>query len=234
MKKLGDDLTKKYAYPVAVEVASIFNQMLRPGGTQNIGVTGKASKNFYIDYTKGDWPGKGTYNVVEGDDTVANKLIREGIKPHVRQDIRVLRLWAATKGIRLQDQDTSEITVKPYLQTITAKYKSGKVSKYARSRAGKKEQANKALYKMRSALWASGTDRAPADGRQGAAWFPKFPKGKGRFDYVVYMFSRPHYQSRIEQAGVRATDQMSDAVIGYLGGGRKRNLSFRTSHINFK
>lgn len=228
----ANELTKSAGHEVAEDALKRLHYILKPGGTADVGATGGASKNFEVQMVD---VGNGIikWQIIEGGATPANAYIREGIPPGYKADRMTLFGWAKIRGIELvhpreyhqEGPPTGKAIVQKLVEPGTGKSRKGNIykrkgyirSKYtakANPKFTPKQITSAALSAMARVLQKYGTERPKAN------WFPKYPSGQGRFDYVVYNFMR--HKNYYEQSTVRAAGILSGGIIEYLGSGRIR------------
>jgi hypothetical protein len=247
-KEFSNRVTEDRAGVVVSTILERIRKLLAPkseGGTQNIGVTGAASRNFVVQLKK---PAVGyvTYEITEGSATPANQIIREGMGP-IQVSMNTLRRWAMEKGIELyhplerdpdrRKSDSGVAKIFRFQAGYQRKSKSGKITKVAASyhsrniREGtdkkftSKQIATGALAAIRNALAKFGTDR------EGANWFDKYPKGQGRFNYIGYAFYQ--HDTMFERAAGMAGEEVARALVEYLDtGGERMRYGFKNYNAN--
>lgn len=234
LAKYADILTSNSAKRIAEGARKRLQYWLSKGGPYNIGASGRASENFQV--LAGTMQAGGKYvtgriswDVVEGESTPANALIRRGI-PAVGFEnrssipIRDLKRWIAEKGISVvppdvysgrkagQPGDTGgAVLVRP----------GGRIKNpYARSLPFRKRKTEEALYAIRTVLAKYGTFRI------GSNWWTMspYPKRQGRFDYPAYLLK---FSEVFWSEARQASRDIAGFIVDYITSGRKTGFGVR-------
>lgn len=236
LERLADEETENKGFEIAKYIHSKLRHYLSPsftlpGGNHPVGAFGFARDNINIRVGKGDVSGSATAGktviyIEEGDDTPANRIIREGMEP-TKVPIDTLRKWAVQKGMNLQSKRGDPSTTERLHKVSAYTTKSGKeVQGYIRGRNGSRKRADRALYAIQKVLQLYGTDRAPVDNNEGPNWYPLRPKNKGRFDYIQELqISENRTLSRMSMEAGR---NVMNTLIENLQSGRKKGWGGRT------
>jgi len=196
-------LTEKKLRPVAEYALKRMQKSISKSGEYKIGASNTSSENLFIRGVRTD-QSSFAWEIYEGDNSqAANWYIRGGIGKRAYPDIKDLRLWAARKGLSLGKTQSTDDRNRDKMSFIQSSSKRGKI--YGRSKS-RKDEANAALYRIRSALYAQGTNRA------GSWWMQK--TGKSYFDYIRFVLKSTHsFQAQMRNA----SDKLGGAVASYLG-----------------
>lgn len=234
--KFAEETNLTAGREIAETIVERLRNMLKPGGSQDVGASGKASENFEIRQGK-RFKGS-TFNAIEeGTKTDANMLIRTGLKPGHWTSLAKIKTWADMRGIKLvhpstlnpQNELNKELLGLAGTESVTRQNRSGSKTTYARSKRGKKNVINAALSAIRYAIKVAGTERKAEEGRKGANWMTKYPSGEGRFQYFAYLFM--FNRNRLEENVADASTYAIEAYITYLAGGGKLTRDSRRLEI---
>jgi len=165
-----------------------FSEVLEPGAEEDVGASGAASEN--INWRDVSTSQEVVFEVYEGSATIANRMIRQGIRKGIKVPYATLRTWAANKGLRLYYDYKNERTPEAVLDRFTSKngvaYERsrwfGRVGIKPNSALKPSMLTKKAIYAIRTALYKEGTNRP------GANWYNLPPSGAGRFNYKNHVF----------------------------------------------
>lgn len=232
-----DRLTERAGKSIADSIHRKMSGWLAPGHKYNIGASGAASANFNLVLNK-PAVGRITWEIVEGNATKANQLIREGIPEGYKADVRFLKAWVGRKIGHVEHPDTYGMTEDDLVSTGMERkagrieYRSGyqyrhrkgslvKVKEYGRRAAGLEDAVIAAVHAMKNALKSSGSFRPPGDGRKGANWYTNspYPKKRGRFDYFAYMAKQRNVLNSLTMA---AGSSVASSIVDYIRTGRKK------------
>jgi hypothetical protein len=236
-----NQLTSDAGEAIARVAEKRMSEMLAPGHKYNVGASGKASQNFRVEKVSSEYAlGQVAWAVIEGEATPANAAIRTGIKPGQVPSIAALRRWAALKHIPFYDprdadkaaQGQSHRRVR-YIKTRPDDKRYSEPRPYRIGVKGDWKRTdekifNRALYAIQRALYKHGTERGPNPPRRGANWYPLYPSGRGRFDYVAWTVKQEGYFQREVNQSASITVQ---AFIDYLASGRKRAFQGKTFYV---
>jgi len=162
------------------------SEMLSPGHKYKVGATGKAAENISVETPKEVRGAQLAVNVVEGNKTLANALIRKGMKPGSWPPSGVLRKWVQDKGI-------GNLMTHYGHKYASVRERSGSRAHRAYIRQARKGSGNPGFEKgLRSLQWAIfkyGSKRSSSD------WNTYTPSeaGRGRFDYVKWTIKQRKY-----------------------------------------
>lgn len=218
---LGEQITKDKGEEIALGARDLLTKWLSRKHKFNIGYTDGASRNFIIKFSK-PAVGRSRWEVIEGNQTHTNKLIREGIKSGHDASISDLRKWAAVKigtlykyGTKGGVRNPSDVARLTTVSSHKRRTKGGSTTVKEHGRSLKhKSAANSALYAIKTALKKEGTFR------EGSNWYQKspMPKGIGRFDYPQYLADRNTQIARLAQ---QRSDEIGEVLWDYLRTGTK-------------
>jgi len=182
----ANNITRGYAINAANAARQRMSEMLSPGHKYKVGASGAAAENITIETPKEVRGEQFVVNVIEGDKTIANSLIRKGMRPGSMPPAGVLRKWAQDKGIgNLMDHFGHKY--------VSVKARSGKHSQRAyirRARAGDGNPGFEAgLKALQWAIFMKGSFRRTSDWNT----FTPGAAGRGRFDYVKWTIKQRKY-----------------------------------------
>lgn len=208
-------ITEESGEVVARVAMKRMSDMLKPGHRFNVGASGEASENFQTELISRGAISR--WAVTSKGLTKANLFIRTGFKGTYGKDEakwppeQNIKWWAAYKGVALHANTDDKPT-----KIIRSKSKYGKP--YVR--------AYKAKSTSEEALWAIRRKLA-FTGSKNSNWTDLYPKGQGRFDYVVYTVKQEDYLAK-------ALDSVGNAAliafIDYVN--KSRNYTGRVLEIS--
>lgn len=217
--------TNAHGQAVAGAAANRMSSMLRRSHKFEIGATEAAANNILVQRGQ-ESAGFTTWEVAEGGATPANDIIKQGFGPQ-SVNIQTLYKWATIKKLQLRDYDDrgkgtqarkirytkSRMDDPRHRDRPSHAYRKG----VRGSRRTDEQIVLGALYRIRNAIKAEGSNRGPTATTSGANWFPRYPSGQGRFDYVTYVTK----MDGTFNSAMRDADRLTEtAVVEFLRTGR--------------
>lgn len=220
------------------------------GGTMNIGASNRASKNFVMKLVD-NGVGRARFEIEEGNDTIANQMIREGIPPERTPgpSINALRVWAGQKGIELVNPEAYAQVGKNIRNPTPDGYEPGNTVKLGRVRGYKATSKKGKPYNVPAHYRGRVVKAGPGGGdtgniwkaalsairnalkkrgteRESANWWSKYPKGYGHFNYIAHVFDRnpKYWENALDRTGNAAVV----AIVDFMTSGKRTRFSQRT------
>lgn len=197
--RAANEVTEIVGKNVAFYLRNRFFDVLKPKGSMDVGASGKAAHNIEIKFHAIDAKGRKAWQLIEGELTPANELMRKGVHGRgvnpqrgwvgstgtsikINPVQRKLAQWANQRRIPLYDPhpDSSKQSREP------VKYIKSRITTSRRDRPLRpyKKDMPKFFKAIQAIYWAIvmyGTQRKEAN------WWKKRPQGSGRFDYVAHV-----------------------------------------------
>lgn len=227
--EFGDKLTLTVGREVAIQIKNLIREPLakHPKG---IGASGRSFSSVKI--RKGSKKGKGHQEwIVFETGGGANTKIRHGIPAGQKPSFAGLRAWASAKSIDLRHPDHykdkrwstahERSEQERERDSIPVRYISAKQKRRIRPYKKDEDKFTAAIHAIGKALEREGTNRPPGEKTMGAAWWPLYPGGQGRFDYVSFAVRRrrPAIRRMISDAG----DDVKAGLLSHILSGRGRS-----------
>lgn len=222
VERVFNNFTNAHGQAVAGAAAGRMSDMLRRSHKFEIGATEASANNIMVQAGKKSGPFT-TWEVAEGGATPANEIIKQGFGPQTVK-IETLYKWAINKKLQLREmgEDTQARKIRYTKSRMDdPRHRDRPSHAYRKGTRGSRITDEQivlgALYRIRSAIKKSGSKRAPTSQTRGANWFPRYPAGQGRFDYVTYVTKM---DGTFNSAMRDANKLTENAVVEFLRTGR--------------